>query len=176
MIFTETPLLGCFIIEMEPNHDVRGFFSRMWCKKEFSTHGLIGDFVQGNISFNQKKGTLRGMHYQCAPFEEAKLVSCVKGAIYDVVIDLRQDSKTYKESIAMCLSENNHRMLYVPAGFAHGFQTLEEETSVLYQMSEYYAPSSSRGIRYNDPSFNFNWPISENIVISDKDMGYEDYM
>lgn len=168
MIFKETLLPGVFSIEIEQIRDNRGFFSRTWCAKEFAEHGLASSFVQCNVSYNAKAGTLRGMHYQVAPYEEAKLVSCISGAIYDAVIDIRKGSPTFGQWQAFELTAQNRRMLYVPEGFAHGYQTLTDETNVFYQVSAFYHPESARGIRWNDPSFAIRWPILEPII-SDKD-------
>src|SRR6266851_3030277 len=145
MIFMETKLKGAFIIEPEKLEDERGFFARTWCQNEFAAHGLNLRLVQCNISFNQKKGTLRGMHYQAAPHEEAKLVRCTRGGGYDVIIDLREKSLTFKQHITVILTAQNYTMLYIPEGFAHGFQTLEDNTEVLYQMSAFYAHAHARG-------------------------------
>jgi len=175
MIFKETALKGAYIIELEPIEDNRGFFSRSFCKKEFALHGISMDIAQCNISYNKKRGTLRGMHYQIAPYEEAKIVSCNKGSIYDVIIDLRSDSSTYCEWIAIDLSEVHHRMLYVPKGFAHGFLTLEDHTEVFYHMSEFYVPGFGRGVRWNDPVFGIEWP-GEVTVISNQDIAYPDFI
>jgi dTDP-4-dehydrorhamnose 3,5-epimerase len=153
MKFTETPLQGAYIIELDTIEDERGFFARSWCRKEFTDHGLNSDLVQCNISFNRKKGTLRGMHYQARPHAEAKLVRCTSGAIHDVIIDLRHDSPTFKQWCPAELTAQNRRMLFIPEDFAHGFQTLEDNTEVMYQMSEYYHPDHARGIRWNDPLF-----------------------
>ena len=174
MIFTETRLKGAFIIELERREDERGFFARSWCQKEFQTYHLNPAIAQCNISFNRAKGTLRGMHYAAAPFEEAKLVRCTAGALYDVIIDLRRDSATYKQHVGEVLSADNHRMLYVPEGFAHGFQTLEDNTELFYQMSEFYSPEHARGVRYNDPAFGIEWMI-DNPVMADRDRDYPDF-
>ena len=174
MIFSQTKLKGAFIIEPERLEDERGFFSRIWCKREFQTHSLDPHLVQCNISFNRKKGTLRGMHYQVRPHEEAKLVRCTMGSIYDVIIDLRPDSKTYMQWIAIELTSANRKMIYAPEGFAHGFQTLTDNTEVFYQMSEFYVPESARGVRWNDPQFNIVWP-DDKRQISIRDQHFEDY-
>jgi dTDP-4-dehydrorhamnose 3,5-epimerase len=171
LIFTETKLGGAFIIEPERREDDRGFFARTWCQQEFRARGLSTRLVQCNISFNRNKGTLRGMHYQAAPFEEAKLVRCTGGAIYDVIVDLRPQSGTYKQWIAVELSSENRTMLYIPEGFAHGFQTLVDHTEVFYQMSEFYAPAFARGVRWNDPAFGIQWP-PDNQIISSRDQQY----
>ncbi len=174
MIFTETNLRGVYVIEIEPISDQRGFFARTWCRKEFEKSGLGAGLVQANISFNEKAGTLRGMHYQVAPHEEAKLVRCTAGAIHDVVIDLRRDSATYKHHLGIELTAENHRMLYIPKGFAHGFQTLRDRTEVFYQMEELYVPEAARGVRWNDPAFDIAWPSAENRIISEKDASWPD--
>jgi len=174
MIFIETKLKGAFVIEPERFEDDRGFFARTWCKREFEAYGLNTNLVQCNISFNNITGTIRGMHYQANPFEEAKLVRCTRGAIWDVIIDLKADSPTFKKWFAVELTAENRKMLYIPESFAHGFQTLKENTEVFYQMSEYYSPECSRGVRWNDPVFSIKWPKDE-IVISDKDRQYPDF-
>jgi dTDP-4-dehydrorhamnose 3,5-epimerase len=171
MIFTETKLKGSFIIDIEPREDERGFFARSWCEDEFKQHGLNTRLVQCNISFNKKRGTLRGMHYQAAPFAEAKVVRCTMGAIYDVIIDLREDSPTFKQWISVELTAENRRALYVPENFAHGFQTLTDNAEVFYQISEFYRPEYARGIRWNDCAFGVEWPV-ETLIISQKDADY----
>lgn len=173
MIFTETRLKGAFIIEPERREDDRGFFARSWCHEEFEAHGLNPAIAQCNISFNLQKGTLRGMHYAAPPHEEAKLVRCTAGAVYDVIIDLRRDSATYRQHVGEVLSAGNYRMLYVPEGFAHGFQTLEDKTEVYYQMSQFYSPEHARGVRYNDPAFGIQWPIGDPVML-DRDRNYPD--
>jgi len=175
MIFKETKLKGAFIIEPERLEDERGFFARTWCQREFEAHGLNPRLVQCNISFNKKKGTLRGMHYQIAPYEETKLVRCTMGAIFDVIIALRPDSPTFKQWVAVELTAENRRMLSIPEGFAHGFQTLEDNTEVFYQMSEFYHPECARGVRWNDPAFGTEWPLSDPIL-SDKDRSFKDFV
>lgn len=174
MIFTETRLKGAYIIEPEKLEDNRGFFARTWCQREFKAHDIHANFAQCNISFSTKTGTLRGMHYQAAPYEEAKLVRCTAGAIYDVIIDLRPGSETFRQWIAVELSADNRKMLYVPEGFAHGFITLSDETEVFYQMSEFYEASHARGVRWDDPVFNIQWPLKVS-VISDKDNLFPDF-
>ena len=174
LIFERTRLGGVYAIDAELHEDRRGFFARTWCQKEFEAHGLNPRLVQCNISFNLKKGTLRGMHYQEAPFEEAKLVRCTMGAICDVVVDLRPGSPTFREYLAMTLSEENRKMLYIPEKFAHGFITLEDNTEVFYQMSEFYSQESARGFRWNDPFFGIRLPI-EVAVISERDRDYPDF-
>lgn len=174
MIFKETRLKGAYVIELEQLQDERGFFARSFCQKEFEDHGLNPSIVQCNISYNKKKGTLRGMHYQIAPHEEAKLVSCIRGSIYDVIIDLRPDSDTYSQWFAIELSANNYKMSYAPRGFAHGFQTLEDNTVVLYQMSEFYHPECARGVRWNDSAFGIEWPLLTPIF-SDTDVSFKKF-
>ena len=174
MIFTETKLRGAFLVDIERHEDERGFFARSWCRHEFEAHGLNPKIAQCNVSFNIRKGTLRGMHYQMAPFEEAKLVRCTRGALCDVIVDLRPDSVTFKQHVSEVLTAENRRMLFVPEGFAHGFLTLEDATEVLYQMSEYHAPGGARGFRWNDPAFRIPWP-AEVEVISERDRDYPDF-
>jgi len=172
VIFTETKLKGAFIIEPERLNDERGFFARTFCQNEFEDHGIRMEIAQCNISFNKKKGTLRGMHYQAPPHEEGKLVSCTKGAIYDVILDLRPRSITFKKWIDIELSRENRKMLYIPAEFAHGFQTLEDETEVFYMISEFYHPECAKGIRWDDPVFGIKWPIDLKIINA-KDQSYK---
>jgi len=172
MKFIETKLKDAYIIEIEPISDDRGFFARSWCQQEFSNRGLNPNLVQCNISFNLKKGTLRGMHYQANPHEEAKLVRCIRGAIYDVIIDIRPDSSTFKDWLSVDLNADNRKMLYIPEGFAHGFQTLDDNSEVFYQMSNFYHPESARGIRWNDPEFQLEWQI-ESKIISERDLSYK---
>ena len=174
MIFTETILKGAYLIKPQRMEDERGFFARVWCRKEFEAHGLSTALVQCNVSFNASKGTLRGMHFQVSPHEEAKLVRCTMGAIYDVIIDLRKDSPTYLRHFAEVLSAENRNMFCIPEGFAHGFITLEDRTEVFYQMSAFYNAESARGVRWNDPAFGIRWP-SEVRVISERDRNYPDF-
>lgn len=171
MIFTETKLKGAFILDLEQREDDRGFFARTFCAKEFEAHGLKPSVAQCNLSFNHKAGTMRGMHYQIPPAAETKLVRCTRGAIYDVIIDLRPDSPTYMEYIGVELSEDNRRALYVPELFAHGYLALTDGAEVGYQVGEFYTPGYERGIRYDDPAFNIEWPMSV-VVISDKDAAW----
>ena len=172
MKFTETKLKGAYIIEPELITDERGFFARSWCKKEFTERGLNHNLVQCNISFNLKKGTLRGMHYQAKPHEEAKLVRCTMGAIYDVIVDIRPESPTFKQWVAVELTAENRKMLYIPEDMAHGFQTLVDNTEVFYQMSEFYHSESATGLRWDDPVFGIEWKKQQNLIISDKDLSY----
>jgi len=174
MIFSETKLSGAYIIEIEKEEDNRGFFARMFDKNEFSKIGLDSEFVQSSISHNKKKGTIRGMHYQTESYEENKIVKCTKGSIFDIIIDLRSNSKTLKKWFSIELNENNHKMLYVPKGFAHGFQTLEDDSEVFYQISQYYNSEHSMGIRWDDKTFQINWPL-EISTISEKDKNFENY-
>jgi dTDP-4-dehydrorhamnose 3,5-epimerase len=175
LIFTETKLAGAFVIELERHTDQRGFFARTFCQQEFETHGLNAQTVQCNVSFNKRKGTLRGMHYQAAPFGEAKLVRCTSGSIYDVIIDLRPASATFKQHFVVELSAENRRMLYIPEDFAHGFQTLQDDTEVFYQMAQRYSAEHARGLRWNDPAFGIAWPEGERIII-DRDQNYPDFV
>ena len=174
MRFHHTKLAGVFEISLDAIPDERGFFARSWCKEEFRNHGLNPNLAQCNVSFNTRKGTLRGMHYQAPPFPEAKLVRCTKGAIYDVVIDLRPDSPAFTEWIAVQLSAADRNMVYVPEGCGHGFLTLEDGAEVFYQMSEFFHPESARGVRWNDPQFQIEWP-GEVKVMSERDRSYPDF-
>lgn len=171
MNFTETKLKGAYVIDIKPMVDERGFFSRSYCSDEFKEFNLNTNAVQNNISFNIKKGTLRGMHMQKAPFEETKLVRCTRGSIYDVIVDMREDSETFKQWIGVELTADNYKMLYVPEGFAHGFITLEDNTDVTYQVTAFYTPGFEQCFRWDDPSFNIKWPI-EPVVISAKDQAH----
>jgi len=173
MKFTETKLRGAFIITPDLIEDERGFFARTFCRREFEEHGLNSNLVQCNISFNKTKGTLRGMHYQAAPHGEVKLVRCTAGTIYDVIVDLRPESPTFRQWLAAELSEKNHQLLYVPEGFAHGYQTLEPQAEVFYQVSASYHRASERGVRWNDSAFGIKWPLPAR-VISKKDSSYPD--
>jgi dTDP-4-dehydrorhamnose 3,5-epimerase len=174
MFFTETELAGAYIIDLDRREDNRGFFARTWAQEEFEAHGLNTRVVQANMSYNHTRGTLRGMHYQRAPYAETKLVRCVQGAIYDVIIDLRPESATYKRWIGVELTAQNRRALYIPEGFAHGFQTLTDNSDVTYQVSEFYTPGAEGGIRYTDPAFEIKWPL-EVTVISEKDKQWPDF-
>lgn len=171
MLFAETKLKGAFIIDVELKEDDRGAFARAFCAKEFEQHQLKSFVAQCNLSFNHKKGTLRGMHYQLAPACETKLVRCTRGAIYDVIIDLRPNSPTYRQHIGVELTEDNRRSLYVPEMFAHGYQTLTDDAEVMYQVSEFYTPGCERGARHDDPVFGIQWPIPVS-VISEKDSNW----
>ena len=174
MIFHETRLPGVFEIHLEPKADERGFFARSWCQKEFESHGLNSKVVQCSISFNARKGTLRGLHYQAAPYAETKIVRCTQGAIYDVAVDLRPQSTTFRNWTAVVLSAANHSMLYIPEGCAHGFLTLEDDTEIVYQMSEFHNADSARGVRWDDPAFQIEWPTAIK-VISERDRTYPNF-
>jgi dTDP-4-dehydrorhamnose 3,5-epimerase len=172
--FLETKLAGVFEISVDRMIDERGFFARTWCKHEFAAQGLETGLVQCSISYNARKGTLRGMHYQVPPFEETKLVRCTQGAIYDVVLDLRPDSVSYKQWIAATLTAKDRNMIYIPKGCAHGFLTVQDDTEVFYQMTQVFDSASARGFRWNDPAFNIAWPDKVE-VISERDRTYPDY-
>ena len=174
MIFTETELPGAFIIDVDRMADERGFFARSWCEDEFAAHGILMPPLQANVSSNPQRGTLRGMHFQLAPYEETKLVRCTRGAIYDVIVDLREESPTYGQWLGVELTADSFRMLFVPGRFAHGFVTLQDDTDVCYQVSAKYTPGHERGLRWNDPAIGINWPI-EPVLISDKDRHHPDF-
>jgi dTDP-4-dehydrorhamnose 3,5-epimerase len=175
MIFKEAGLFGAFVVEMEKLEDKRGFFGRAWCAREFEHHNIPVNILQCNVSFNKKKGTIRGMHYQVAPHEEVKLVMCKKGSIYDVIIDLRPRSATYRKWIGIELTDDNYNMLVVPKGCAHGYQTLVDNAEVFYMVSEYYSPSSEQGVRWNDEIFDIKWRDIGTQILSDKDRNWPDY-
>jgi dTDP-4-dehydrorhamnose 3,5-epimerase len=174
VIFIPTPLAGAYVIEPESRDDARGLFARTWCERELATQGLETRIAQCSTSFNKRKGTLRGMHYQIRPFAETKIVRCTRGALYDVIIDLRPDSPTFTRYFAAVLSADDRKMLYVPVGCAHGFQTLEDATEVLYQISEFYSADHARGVRWNDPAFAIRWPDDERTIV-DRDRSYPDF-
>jgi dTDP-4-dehydrorhamnose 3,5-epimerase len=175
VIFTETKLPGAFLVEVERRVDERGFFARAWCEREFKEHGLETRHVQSNLAYNVRRGTLRGMHYQVAPHAETKLVRCFRGSIYDVVIDLRPESPTFKQWLGVVLTAENRRMLLVPEGFAHGYQTLEDDVEIFYQVSEFFTPEAERGVRWDDPAFAIEWPDASERIISDKDRAWPDF-
>jgi dTDP-4-dehydrorhamnose 3,5-epimerase len=175
VIFSETDLPGVYVVDLERREDERGFFARAWCAREFGEHGLSTDLVQCNLSFNHRRGTLRGMHFQEAPHAEAKLVRCTRGAIFDVALDLRPESPNHGRWVGVELSADNRRALYVPEGFAHGYQTLEDGTETFYQVSEWYTPGSERGVRWNDPAFEIDWPLADEPLLSPKDAAWPDY-
>ncbi|MCB0214382.1 MAG: dTDP-4-dehydrorhamnose 3,5-epimerase [Anaerolineae bacterium] len=174
MIFTETSLKDAYIIDIQKIEDQRGFFARGWCQNEFETNGLVPRVVQANISYNRYKGTLRGMHFQKTPYAETKMVRCIRGSLYDVIIDLRPDSSTFMQWLGVELTAENYRLLYVPEGFAHGFQTLVDNTEAYYMVSQFYTPQAEGGLRYNDPAFAIKWPLKIE-VISEKDSNWPDY-
>lgn len=176
MIFTETQLAGAFIIDLEKLEDNRGFFARSWSVKEFGERGLESRLAECNISFNHKKDTLRGMHYQASPHGQTKIVRCTMGSVYDVIIDLRPTSPTFKHWIGVELTARNRRMLYIPKDFAHGFQTLDDETEIFYEMSEPYAPGSGRGVRWNDSAFGITWPEARAAITNQRDNTYPDFV
>ncbi|HLJ95104.1 MAG TPA: dTDP-4-dehydrorhamnose 3,5-epimerase [Gemmataceae bacterium] len=170
MFFRSLDIPGAYLLELELLEDERGFFARAWCAREFEARGLNPRLVQCSISFNKQRGILRGLHFQTRPHEEAKLVRCTSGGIYDVIVDLRTDSTTFRQWIAIELTAENHRMLYIPEGCAHGFQTLRDRTEVFYQMSEFYEPRAVRGVRWDDPALAIRWPLSQPIL-SERDLG-----
>ena len=174
MIFSPTPLGGAFVIESEPDADERGLFARTWCRRELEARGLETRVAQCSTSFNKRKGTVRGMHYQSSPCAETKIVRCTRGSVYDVIIDLRPDSSTFTRHFGIVLTPDDRKAVYVPPGFAHGFQTLEDNTEVFYQMSEFYSPEHSQGVRWNDPAFQVPWPSGDRIV-SERDRSYPDF-
>jgi len=175
MTFRELELPGAFLIELDRIEDERGFFARTFCRDEFAEHGLATEIVQANTAFNRRKGTLRGMHFQAAPHEEAKLVRCTRGAVYDVIVDLRRDSPTFTRWVSVELTVENDTMLYVPEGFAHGYQTLEDETETSYLMSQRYEPSSGRGVRWDDPAFGIEWPDEGDRTMNERDRTWPDF-
>lgn len=175
MQFILTPVDGVLIVQPEPVEDERGYFARTWCREEFRKHGLDASIEQCNLSFNLRKGTLRGLHYQAPPGEEAKLVRCTRGSLFDVALDLRRHSPTFLKHAGVVLDAASHRALYIPAGCAHGFQTLEDATEVSYQMSRSYAPELARGVRWDDPAFGVQWPV-EVSVISERDRNYANFV
>ena len=175
MRFEETPLPGVVIVELDPIEDERGFFARTWCRDAFEARGLSGDLAQVSISFNRMAGTLRGMHYQEAPHAEVKLVRVTRGALFDVALDLRAGTPTYKQWTAVDLTAESRRALYVPPGVAHGFQTLVDDTEVLYQISPAYVPGAGRGVRWDDAAFGIDWPATEARIISARDAAYTDF-
>lgn len=174
MVFSETPLPDVWLVTPELQEDFRGFFARTWCEHEFAEVGLVDRWVQSSISFNKKKGTLRGLHYQRAPHEETKLVRCTMGAIFDVVLDLRPQSPSFKKHVAVELTAGNRKMIVIPKGCAHGFQTLQDDTEVLYHMSEFHAPDHAAGVRWDDPAFGIVWPDG-NPILSERDRSFPDF-
>jgi dTDP-4-dehydrorhamnose 3,5-epimerase len=174
MLFTETKLKGAYVIDIERKTDNRGFFARAWCRNEFAEHGLSTTVVQRNVALSTRRGTLRGLHFQIAPYQEVKIVRCTRGALLDVIVDLRPESPTYRQWIAVELNEDNYKMLYVPEGFAHGYQTLADNTELDYDTSEFFVADAARGVRFNDPAFKIDWPL-EPTAISDADRNWPDY-
>ena len=175
MIFTRTAIDGVLVIDIEPRGDERGFFARTYCRREFEEHGLNPDIAQCNVSLSRRAGTVRGMHLQLPPHAEAKLVRCSRGALWDVALDLRPESSTYLHWVGFELSEENRRMMYVPEGCAHGFQTLADDTETVYQMSAAYVPEAQAGVRWDDPAFGIEWPTAVERTISERDASWPDY-
>ena len=176
MIFKETKLRGAFLIEIEKKEDPRGFFARAFCQKEFKAHGLDPHIAQVNVSSNLRKGTLRGMHFQGVPHQEVKMIRCTRGAIFDVIIDLRKNSPTHQEWFGVKLTADDYKMLYIPEDFAHGYLTLEDKSDVIYFMTQFYQPNAESGVRYNDPAFGIEWPaVAETLLITDKDKNWPSY-
>jgi len=173
-MITETKLKGAFVVEPLRFDDARGFFARSWSLKDLPSWESVS-VVESNVSYNKRSGTLRGMHYQCAPHAQAKIVRCTRGSVYDVIVDLRPDSPTFKEWVALELSAENHLTLCVPEGFAHGFQTLEDDTEIFYLVSDYYAPACQRGVRWDDSAFSIEWPHAQERVMADRDRDYPDF-
>lgn len=176
MIFTATPIPGVCVVDLERREDPRGWFARSWCVDEFASRGLVFQPVQANLSFNETRGTLRGMHYQAAPHAESKLVRCSRGCFWDVALDLRPESPAYKTWFGIELSALNGRGLFIPEGCAHGFQTLEDDTEVSYLMGAKYQPDAARGLRWNDPAFGIQWPLAADAVLSPRDASYPDFV
>ncbi|HVX62099.1 MAG TPA: dTDP-4-dehydrorhamnose 3,5-epimerase [Pirellulales bacterium] len=174
MKFQPTEIAGAWLVEIEPIEDERGFFARAWCQKEFDAHGIEPSLAQANLAFTRRRGTLRGLHFQAVPWQEAKFVRCVRGAAYVVAVDLRSDSPTYMSWAGVELTADNRRALYVPTGCAQGYQTLRDDTEMFYQMSQCYVPGMARGVRYDDPAFNIEWPLTP-TVISEADRNWPAY-
>ena len=175
MLFKSTAINGALIVDVEKIADERGFFGRVFCQREFEAHGIDPGIKQANIGFSKSKGTLRGLHYQVFPHGEAKLVRCTAGVLYDVILDLRAASATFKQWLGVELSAENRRMLYVPEGCAHGYMTLSDHTEIHYLVSQYYHQAAERGVRWNDPAFNIEWPINAGLMISEKDQNWPDW-
>lgn len=175
MIIKELEIKGAYLIELEEYKDERGSFSRQFCVNEFKKHNIYFEIKQCNISKNIKEGVLRGLHYQKEPYPEIKLVSCIKGSVYDVILDIRKNSPTYKKWIATTLTEHNNKMLYIPSGVAHGFQTLEDDSVLYYQLGEIFVPEYYAGVRWNDPFFNISWPETKNRIMNERDKNYESW-
>jgi dTDP-4-dehydrorhamnose 3,5-epimerase len=175
MVFESLGLPGAVLVRLEPHADVRGFFARSVCVEEFRARGLPGDFVQSSISWNRRRGTVRGMHFQWPPSHEGKLIRCLRGAIHDVLLDLRRGEPTYLTHRAVVLDQENRDAVFIPAGVAHGFQTLVDDCEILYQMTDFHAPALAAGVRWNDPAFGIRWPLGEDLVIAEHDAAYPDF-
>lgn len=175
MIFTETELKGAYVIESERFEDERGFFAPSFSEREFEARGLASRFVENNVSYNRRRGTLRGLHYQAAPHGQAKLVRCTRGSVFDVAVDLRPNSSTFRRWVSVLLTQENRLMFYVPGDMAHGFQTLEDDTEIFYQVSDFYLPKAYMGLRWDDPAFGINWPLPEERVIIQRDESYSHF-
>jgi dTDP-4-dehydrorhamnose 3,5-epimerase len=175
MNMNELRVKGCFTIDLDTREDDRGLFARAWCRQTLERHGLTGNFVQCNISVSKKRGTLRGLHYQVSPYQEVKLFRCTRGSLFDVILDLRQDSPTFKQCVGTYLRQGEYRLLYVAEGVAHGFQTLEDDTEVMYHVSQPYMRDSDTGVRWNDRAFGIRWPLTEAVILSEKDQNWPDY-
>jgi dTDP-4-dehydrorhamnose 3,5-epimerase len=176
MIFTETTLKDAYLVEPQKYEDERGYFARVFCENEFKSLGFKLNMVQSNISLSYKKGTIRGLHYQADPHAEVKLIRCIKGSIFDVIIDLRPHSSTYKQWLGMELNSSNGQMLLIPENFAHGYQSLMDHTEVFYQVSQFYTPDAEKGIRWDDTAFNIQWPEMVHPIISEKDKSWPDFL
>jgi dTDP-4-dehydrorhamnose 3,5-epimerase len=176
MIFNPTPIEGAFLIDIEKLGDDRGFFGRAFCQNEFRDNGIPFVMAQANVGYSRHKGTLRGLHYQIAPHEEAKLVRCVRGAVFDVIIDLRKESGSYGQWFGTELTADTHRLFHLPKGTAHGYLSLEDDSEIMYLVSEFYAPGAEKGIRWDDPTFKIQWPLADNLIISEKDQAWPDYL
>jgi dTDP-4-dehydrorhamnose 3,5-epimerase len=174
MKFSAAPIEGAWLIDLEPHHDERGFFARTWCRQELAAHGLETEIAQESLSHNRQRGTLRGLHVQQAPHEETKIVRCPHGRVFDVIVDVRTTSTTYKKWFGVELSAENRRAIYIPPGVAHGFQTLSDDTDVAYLISEFHTPAAARGARYDDPAFDVAWPLAVS-VISERDLNWPDF-
>jgi dTDP-4-dehydrorhamnose 3,5-epimerase len=172
--FVPTKLAGAYLVELEPFHDERGYFARTWCRRELADQGLVDDLVQCSLSHNRRRATLRGMHFQRTPHEETKLVRCSRGAIFDVIVDLRSDSPTFRQWAGFELTADSHRSLYIPPGLAHGFVTLVDDVDVSYMMSNWHEPASASGVRWDDPAFGIEWPLTPSII-SERDRSYPDF-
>jgi len=175
MLFESLGLPGAALVRLEPHADLRGFFARLVCVEEFRAQGLPGDFVQSSISWNRRRGTVRGMHFQWPPSREGKLIRCLRGAIHDVLLDLRPGEPTYLKHRAVVLDQDNRDAVFIPTGVAHGFQTLADDCEILYQMTDFHAPALATGVRWNDPAFGIRWPLGEDVVIAERDAAYPDF-